>query len=884
MISMFMCQGNVCFAQFHIEGKLTDTNGIAISSATVTLLDKGTGIVLAYDITDKVGGFELSMKNKTDVNLWLHFNAVGFFNDSIPITNQLSKLLIVLIPHSKTLPAVTVKNRRSFRTIKPDSSSYKTEDFFQKQDRNIEDVLKKIPGIEIDGSGKISYNGKAISNFYIDGDDIVTDRYSIATRSIRPEMVDKIQLIENHNPIKVLESAVLSNNTALNLSLKDEARLTVMGSVGAGAGNRNTYKLDGDLLSFKKHIKFIDLIKTNNTGVDISSEITPHNFTNLLRRLEQITSKPFLGLGGIGYPEITPQRYLFNKTGLISLNNSFTSKSETQIKLNIHYLNDNRNISSSSQSIYTLPASSYIYDEEKIMENKVNSFNTEFKVTVNKKNYYLNNVFSVNTTKPFGTANMQQNGVKFLQKYENRDWNISDELNILKKKTGRNILELNSYIQYKNSPENLKLFPGLNDSIFNEGKSYQQLRQFIDFNGFFSHQSFSYKLVQDFLVQNYKTGIVMELQQLGSNISTVNNLGVVKQLSDSLLNNIEWRHYKAYVKFDYELISGGTRLSVSLPLYLHYIQKKTGVGEAPENFSKPIFSPSFRWRYDLNTECYIMSNYQYNETPTSIHENFENYILTNYSLLQTWRIPVVFNKKHSASISWSGRNSVKLLTGNVTIGFNTGENEYLSSYFYLSSLQIQKYINGSVKNSNRLVNAGISKYIFPLHTTLSGNFIMQLSDYEQIQQNQSAKFADEQQSMSVRATSKINSWITGSYSVEYINNKSKIITQDNLPEQRTSLLKQHFDINIFPLNKLTIKISGEKFKTKRIETHLANSFFVDAHILYKLGKSNTELSFDATNLTDNINYITYTVSGNNSTQINFPLRRFQVMASIKFRF
>lgn len=872
----------VCGAQTRITGKVVDSlNRAAIASATITLHDR-SGLVLAYDITDSKGSFSLFFE-KTMAGLWLSCNAMGYSNDSLLVKDLTGEWMIALVPLPRLLPPVTVKNRRSFLNIRPDTSSYKTEDFVQKQDRTIEDVLRKIPGIEIDASGKISHNGKPISNFYIDGDDVVNDRYTIATRTVRPEMVEKIQVIENHNPVQVLQNATISNNTAVNLSLRKEARLALMGDAGAGIGNNNTNKATADLLSFKRKFKSIDQFKTNNTGVDIASELTPHTIGDLIKRLEQNAPKPFLGVGGIGNPDVGRDRFLFNQTGLITLNNSFTPKAETQLKLNVHYLYDQQDLSVQSNSVYTLPGASFGYDEYKTQKSRQNSLATQFNITVNKKNYYLNNVLAFNSASPGTFANTRLNGLALAQQYNYQNWDISNDFSMIKKKRNRNIVEWNAYIRYQHLPEKLGVFPGVNDSVFNNGIAYDQLQQRVDIGGWFTHESFSYRIVHDFIVQNYKAGIVAQWQPLKTDLSVING-SAANALSDSFNNNLTWNQYKAYMKAEYDIVGEHTRLSLSVPLSVHYIHKTPMEGVAGGSFTRLVFSPGIRWRYDLNNENYITTSYQYNAAPTSVQENFAGYILANYMLLQSWRIPVVTNSRQLASIGWTGRKSVKLLTVNVNIGVSGGTNGYVPAYTYLKTLQVQTYTEGIVHTSNRFVNAGISKYVFALRTTLSGKFSLQQNAYEQFQQTQLTRFSDLQQSFTITAQSKIVTWFTAAYHCSYTNSVSRNKTQESIPSQKASLLMQQAVFNIFPADNFSIRLSGEHYRTKKSTTPLANTFFTDAQLAYQLKKQKTELSIDGMNLTNNQDYTTLTTAGNRSTQIHFPLRPFMLMFSVRVQF
>ncbi|NCI49631.1 hypothetical protein GWC95_06845 [Sediminibacterium roseum] len=879
-----LCHASTCEGQF-IDGKLVDREtGVNIPSALVSLQDSGSGLVLSYTTTDKAGLFKIRFANTLGKTLWLKFNALGFHQDSLRVGNQLEGLLIKLVPFVKELPSVTVKNRKSFLNSKPDTSSYNAEAFTQKQDRTIEDVLKNVPGIEIQESGRISYNGRAISNFYIDGDDIVSDRYTIATRTIRPEMVDKIQVIDNHNAIRVLESAVLSNQVALNLSLKNEARLALLGNTKAGAGNRDVYTLEANLLSFKKNLKFIDLVNANNAGVEIASQLSAHNITELARRLDHNTTRTLLTPVGAGSPEIGQQRYLFNHTGLVTLNNSFSVKPETNIRFNMYYLQNNKMVSSDSRSVFFLPTSTITYNENKSQKYSEKSFNSELTATVNKKDIYLNNILSCNVSNPSVAASLVQNGKAFAQQYANRNWYISNDLSVIKKSANRNLSEFTSYFYYKKSPEKLSLSPGLTDSIFNSGVPYQRITQSVMLSDFFSNQSFSYRVVSEFLVQHYKAGVIVQVQQLGSDMTTIDDLGTLKILTDSFANNILWKHYKAYIKADYDIINGKHRVSVSFPVYLHIISKESADGAKEERFTKPMFSPLFRWRYDMGKENTISTNYQFAISPTSIYESYDNYILSNYLLLQSWKIPVTTNTRHSFSVGWMGRKSARLLTGNASIGFNTGVNGYLPGNSYRNALEIQNNVEGMVRTSNLIFNSGISKHIFLLRTNFSANLDIQKSDYEQLLQEQLSRFVEVRSSISLKAQTKIAVWLTGLYNISYTVSKSRNRNYEIIPEQSASQVNQHFELNIFPMSGLSMKLSGDKYRTIRNQSVLSGAFFTDAQVLYNFGKRKIELSLNATNITNPTDFTTLTISGNNSKQVSFPLRRSQVVFSLRYWF
>ncbi|HUZ60525.1 MAG TPA: hypothetical protein VMU83_17270 [Hanamia sp.] len=122
-----------------------------------------------------------------------------------------------------------------------------------KNDRVIGDVIKKLPGIEVSDNGLIKYNGKPINNFYIEGGNLLDDKYNIASNTIPADVVDKIQVIENNQNIKMLNGIVPTDRAAINITLKKKDRLILINTVKAGIGIKNLYTGELNNMAFKIH-------------------------------------------------------------------------------------------------------------------------------------------------------------------------------------------------------------------------------------------------------------------------------------------------------------------------------------------------------------------------------------------------------------------------------------------------------------------------------------------------------------------------------------------------------------------------------------------------------------------------------------------------------
>lgn len=274
LIFIFGMAANYLHAQVSLDGMVTDSMGKPLQSVSITL-KKTNGILLAFAITNNTGAYKIHYNGAfIKDSLILEANAISFKKQSIPVIGVQQTTHFKLSESSTKLPGVTVKNNPLRK--EGDTLNYDVATFSTKQDRAIGDVIKKLPGVEVGENGQISYGGKPINRFYIDGDDLLDGKYNIATKGIPSDMVSKVQVLENHQPINVLRDAVKSESAAMNLVLKDKARIKIIGSGDAAFGSPDVYNGTMNTLLFQKKMKFINYIKMNNIGVDLSDETINH--------------------------------------------------------------------------------------------------------------------------------------------------------------------------------------------------------------------------------------------------------------------------------------------------------------------------------------------------------------------------------------------------------------------------------------------------------------------------------------------------------------------------------------------------------------------------------------------------------------------------------
>lgn len=248
-------------AQQKIRGILKcATSGQPIPDVYIMLMTEDGKTILAYSYSQPDGSFILECPQGPQQEFLLTTSRLGYepYRQKIPAQTQQTEIL--LKESSLTLREIKVISSPIRR--QGDTISYYMSNFHRPQDRNLADVLARMPGIHVQSDGRVQYDGKPINRFYIEDMNLLGERYSLATKNLSPSDIAAVQVYENHEPIKMLRDRSQTEQAALNIKLKDFSSpytlrqkihlprvhlknntsiLRLLGNVSAGIENESEY-------------------------------------------------------------------------------------------------------------------------------------------------------------------------------------------------------------------------------------------------------------------------------------------------------------------------------------------------------------------------------------------------------------------------------------------------------------------------------------------------------------------------------------------------------------------------------------------------------------------------------------------------------------------
>jgi hypothetical protein len=235
IVLLLMLAAGSSFAQVKLKGVVKDSLGTVLELANVIAINQETSALESYAITNDKGVYTLSLGKNGTYKIQVSYIGLKTFDAVITTKEEDITRDFTLLPDN-SLDAVELTYEMPV-TIKGDTLIYNADSFKNGSERKLEDVLKKLPGVEVNADGQIEVEGKVVNKLMVNGKDFFDGDTKLATKNIPSNAVDKVQVLRNYAEVGQL-SGVQNNqdNVAINIKLKEGKENFWFGDVTAGGG------------------------------------------------------------------------------------------------------------------------------------------------------------------------------------------------------------------------------------------------------------------------------------------------------------------------------------------------------------------------------------------------------------------------------------------------------------------------------------------------------------------------------------------------------------------------------------------------------------------------------------------------------------------------
>jgi hypothetical protein len=254
---------------FQVQGNITDSSAKRnLPFATISLVHAKDSSLVSFTRSDEDGNF--SIKNIAAGKFLLSISYVGYqqqwvaFKTGINSTINLNK---IYLQDANKISTVTVTARRPPVVINGDSIEFNSENFKTVPNAVVEDLLKKMPGIEVDKAGAITVNGKSVTKVYVNGKEFFTGDPKMATKNLPADAVDKIQVYDRKSDQAMFTGIDDGNEeTAINIKTKKDRKQSTFGKLNASAGIPGRFDGQGNINRINNDEQFSLIGTANNTN------------------------------------------------------------------------------------------------------------------------------------------------------------------------------------------------------------------------------------------------------------------------------------------------------------------------------------------------------------------------------------------------------------------------------------------------------------------------------------------------------------------------------------------------------------------------------------------------------------------------------------------
>ena len=259
-----------------ISGKILNQDKVPLEYVAVAILNPEDSILISYATTDKEGAFELEQIQEGVILFQVHLLGYKTYQKRIDFKNKPITMGAVILEFENALDEIIVTAVVPI-SIKTDTIAFNTKAFKIRVEDTAEDLLKKLPGLEVDATGAVTAQGEEITKIYVDGKEFFSGDPLIATKNLSADAIKSIEVIDEKSEkyrVSGVHDAV--RNKVINIKLKDDKKVSDFGKAQAGYGTDDRYltSLNYNRFSSKLQTSIIGKLNNVNTsGSDISEVI-----------------------------------------------------------------------------------------------------------------------------------------------------------------------------------------------------------------------------------------------------------------------------------------------------------------------------------------------------------------------------------------------------------------------------------------------------------------------------------------------------------------------------------------------------------------------------------------------------------------------------------
>jgi len=875
IILLFLFFSLPSLGQTIVSGTLMDENMQPIDNVSVSYKKINAVAPLGFTKSEN-GSFKLQLKvNETD-SIQLIFNHLSYAQKTVVIPVKTASYRFTLAKGERWLKEVKVGNVPVFK--RKDTINYNVEAFSGKEDRVIADIIKKLPGIEIEG-GRILYQGRPIQKYMVNNLDLMEGRYGMINNNLPANAVKNVQIVENDQPIKILDSLLFSDRASLNLELK-KFTSTGTGKIGMGA-QPMLWDVGVTPMTFGKTFQMLNSVQSNNIGYDAAKDLRAFytGGTFFGSQADMGDGPSYISLRDLNSPEFDEKKWLDNKLFLFNTNVLQKLKNGLELKGNVSYYDDTRKRQGFTSTRYYTSDEILVNSERIDNRFRTNVLDAGLLVEKNEKKIYLRNTFKYHKRWNSDLGNLVFNqDTPIEQRSAYTDESLMNSLS-LARFLGRQLVNISSTIEWHNTPQRLLVSPGQFEDILNNGMSYEQMKQSVHYKGLQWNNSLNFvrKLgnwrLSPNIALNYDRNI------LDSDISIEEDHSE-KMLSDNYQNAVKNSQMQLSLNLGLFWENRRWKFNLSAPYGINYFNSEQKNVKTLSNVLRNTFQPSASLIHLMNSKNEWSVAVSGRNHYGKLNNFYDAYIISQYRSMQRYDTKVLGSSDLKTSVSYRYKNTLKANFANVDYSYSRESRDYI----FASHLDSLGRVNTGILDRNSLneshsLNAGLSRFFANIKTVMKVNARTNWTQMDYLLNEVMARQRMFNLGGTLEVINNFSSVISGEYKAAFGHSMNRLAEG----RENNIIYNNHFlNVMFTPLAQHTVILKSSLYNNNIPEQ--SAQYFFDGTYRYHINKWKTDIELSINNLLNNNRYAQQYSTDYQLIQTYFELRPRQILVSTSFRF
>ncbi|SDW41192.1 Outer membrane protein beta-barrel family protein [Lutibacter oricola] len=696
-----------------LEGFVKDTKGKPLEMANVIAFKKGTKFLQSYSITDHNGKYKLSLEDTQEYTLKISYLGYDSLSADIKVDNSSNDITknFELQQSSEKLNEVEITYEMPVKIV-GDTIVYNSDSFTSGKEKKLEDVLEKLPGIEIDDNGEVEVEGKKVQKVLVEGKEFFDGDSKLATQNIPANAIDKVQVLRNYNEVSGMKGVTNNeDNIALNIKLKKGKNKFWFGEINAGIGENDKHIVKPKLFYYSPNKSINVLGDINNIGETPFTMRDYFRFTGGLRGSMNNSGTSFnVSEGGLGFTTAQNNRAQKIESKFGAVNFSYSPKKT--LDLNGFAIVNDSETTMLTDSKTTYNNTGLVEDKETaaLQGSKLGmiKFSTTYRPNTNVHlDYDIFGKISEQTELNDVTSSNRGAVDTYL---EEQPASLNQNFNLYYTIDDKNIFAAEvQHLYQKDQPlynsiastQPFELLPSVQEdptdliNLFqNSTTTTSKFDAKFDYYYLLNEKSnINLTLGSTFSKQNFESDIEQELEN-----GTTENFNETE-----LINDVDYNFTDLFLGVTYKAVLGDFTINPGVTLHQYTTNDKQLGTKNKNNLTKVL--PSFYAKYDFNSSSNLRFNYAITTQFSDIEKVAEGYFLDRYNAISKGNRDIENSLRHRYSLSFFSFSMFSFTNIHANVSYSKNVN--------------------TVKNNTELI--GIDRISYPINSifadeSVSGNF------------------------------------------------------------------------------------------------------------------------------------------------------------------